>query len=115
MLGALGTTGPAYAGPAPSGGICNGVLNQAARGTVQANLLQAAAKQNAAVIKQLQDRKAGLVAQSGTITRQITAAQQEIAALDAAKAGLEQQIAESEMRLEAMNASKAQVTAVDRT
>ncbi|MDP9443744.1 MAG: chromosome segregation ATPase, partial [Actinomycetota bacterium] len=41
--------------PAGTTGICNGVVNQLAhRGTVQPNLLKAAAKQNAAVIQQLQ-------------------------------------------------------------
>ena len=63
-------------------GICNGVLNQASRGSVQPNLLTAAAKQNAAVIRRLQADRAALVAQSGVLTSQITAAQDALADLD---------------------------------
>ena len=100
----------------PPAGVSNGVLNQAARGTVQANLLQAAAKQNAAVIKQLQDRKAGLVAQVGRhrqADHRCPAGDRRLSTLPGPASSSE--IAESEMRLEAMNASRAQVTAADRT
>src|SRR5665647_1575871 len=63
FAGMLAFAGPANATTTPQSGICNGVVNQLAfRGEVQANLLRAASRQNAALIQQLQTERAALVA-----------------------------------------------------
>lgn len=90
-------------------GVCHGIANQiTSRGTFQPNLLKAAAKQNAAVISQLQLRRAGLVTQSGSLTSQITAAQEQIKDLNAAAVLLEGQIAASELRLSGLTESQTE-------
>jgi len=82
--GLLGTSIPAVASTSPTTGICNGVTNQLAhRGMVQPNLLRAAARQNAEQIAKLQADRTALVTTQNGLTAQITAAEKEIAALDA--------------------------------
>src|SRR5215213_6500026 len=82
-FGLVGTGTPAYAGPAATSGICNGVVNQLAhRGTVQENLLKAAAKKNADQIARLQAERATLQSSASALTEQIAQARQRIAALD---------------------------------
>ncbi len=79
-FGVLAVGAPAYA-DTTTGGICNGVTNQLAhRGMVQPNLLKAAARQNAEQIAKLQAERAALVTTQNTLTAQITAAENEIAA-----------------------------------
>jgi predicted nucleic acid-binding Zn-ribbon protein len=74
-------------------GICNGVVNQLAhRGTVQPNMLKAAAKQNAAVIAALQAKKDALVTQQRTNNASIDSAQKEIATMNAAVLATQQKI-----------------------
>lgn len=92
-----------------STGVCHGIANQlTSRGTFQPNLLKAAAKQNAAVISQLQLRRAGLVTQSGSLTTQITAAEEQIKDLNAAAVLLEGQIAASELLLSGLTESRTE-------
>ena len=79
----------ASAETAPVSGICNGVTNQLAhRGNVQPNLLKAAGRQNAEQIATLTAERAALVTTQNTLTTQITAAEKEIASLDAQYATL---------------------------
>ena len=105
---ASATTSSGLAGTA---GVCNGVVNQMAhRGTVQPQLLKVAAKQNAAVIQQLQIKRAGLLAQTQANNTRIATARQEIAELDAAARQLEREIAEGEFRLLTLTADKATIT-----
>jgi septal ring factor EnvC (AmiA/AmiB activator) len=65
---------------------------QAHRGNVQPNLVKAAAKQNAEQIATLTAERAALVTTQNSLTAQITAAEKEIAALDAQYATLVGQI-----------------------
>ena len=61
---------PAAAGTGANAGICNGVVNQLAhRGTVQENLLKAAAKKNADVIARLLAERAPLQEGEGQAER----------------------------------------------
>src|SRR3954451_21135193 len=71
-FGLLAMAGPAYADTAPTSGICNGVVNQLAhRGTVQENLLKAAAKKNADLIAKLQAERSALQGKATTLNGQI--------------------------------------------
>src|SRR3712207_5668806 len=80
---------PAMGATNPVAGICNGVTNQLAhRGAVQPNLLKAAARQNAEQLAVLSAERAALVTTQNGITAQVTAAEKEIAALDAELATL---------------------------
>jgi hypothetical protein len=96
--------------PAGTTGVCNGVVNQLAHcGMVQPNLLKAAAKQNAAVIQQLQLQRDGLVAERQSVAAQIAAAQQRIAELDAAAVVLQGQIDAARMTLASLTEDRATV------
>src|SRR5215213_207097 len=89
FAGMLGVAPAANAAPSATDGICTAVVNQTAhRGTVQENLLRAAARKNAELITKLQAEKAGLQATANTLTAQIAEANQDIAGLEAANAQL---------------------------
>src|SRR3954447_8774665 len=86
FAGALIGASPANAATTKSGtdGICNGVVNQLAhRGTVQENLLKAAAKKNADLIASLTAQRDALQTQSTDLRAQIAAINQPLADLDA--------------------------------
>ena len=83
-----------------NGKICNGVVNQLAhRGKVQENLLKAAAKKNAEVIKALQAEKSALLDQAGTLESDIDALNAEIEELEAEEAQLLDDLASTEAEL----------------
>jgi chromosome segregation ATPase len=88
------------------------VTNQLAhRGNVQPNLLKAAARQNAEAIAKLVAERAALVTTQNSLSSQITAAEKEIAALDAAYATLVGQIDTVTMSLTKLESDKATLTA----
>ena len=68
FAGMLVFAAPASAQTTPTTGICNGVTNQLAhRGSVQSNLLKAAAKKNADIILKLEGERTVLRAQASTL------------------------------------------------
>src|SRR3954464_1085826 len=73
LAGVLFAGSPAYAAPTiTTKGICNGVVNQLAhRGTVQENLLKAAAKKNADLIASLTAQRSTLQTQGTDLQTQI--------------------------------------------
>ena len=108
VTGILGAGSPAIAATTTaSDGICNGVVNQYAhRGTVQENLLKAAARKNAKLIAKLQADRTALQTQSSTLTSQITTAEQALAALEAEGAKLDADIAAAESELATLTADQ---------
>src|SRR5215213_3605520 len=98
IFGVVAAGTPAYAATAgTTTGICNGVTNQLAhRGNAQPNL---------------QAERAALVTTQNSLTAQITAAENEIAALDAQYAALVGQIDTATMSLTKLEADKATLTA----
>ena len=74
----------AQAADSSTASICTGVVNQLAhRGTVQENLLKAAARKNAVLIASLQAERAGLQTKADGLTAEIAAADKAIAELEA--------------------------------
>src|SRR5690349_2888835 len=70
--------------PGTSNGICNGVVNQLAhRGSVQENLLRAAARKNADLIASLTTQRAALESQRTSLRAQVDEANQQLADLQA--------------------------------
>ncbi|MDP8960259.1 MAG: hypothetical protein M3N32_01315 [Actinomycetota bacterium] len=103
---------PAEAQNAPPGGICEGVLNQLReRGTVEENLLEAAARQNAELIRQLQQEQAALQNQRQVLEGQLAEAQKELEALQTKKTELQAQLAEAQKELEALQTKKTELEA----
>jgi chromosome segregation ATPase len=87
---ALLGSGPAAAGVT---GVCSGVLNAPShRGSVQENLLKAAAKKNADLIVKLRADKAALEDRAKTLQQGITDGRSAIAALEAEDVRLDEQI-----------------------
>ncbi|MDP9431126.1 MAG: hypothetical protein M3Q47_20695 [Actinomycetota bacterium] len=112
FAGMLAFSGPASAESAPPGGICNGVTNQLAhRGSVQENLLRAAARKNAELITKLQAERATLQTSADTLKAQIATANQDIARLDAENAKLDADIAVATTELGGLTAKQAETTA----
>src|SRR3954451_21924611 len=88
-------------------GICNGVVNQLAhRGTVQENLLKAAARKNTELITKMQADRAALVTQADTLTKQIADSNAKIAALNTADAELDSQISDANSELSTLTAAQ---------
>ena len=86
--------------PAGTGGVCNGVVNQLShRGTVQANLLKAAARQNAERIAALQAERSTLSASADSLKAQLADVNAQIAALDAEGQRLDTELAAAEAEL----------------
>src|SRR5215218_6592926 len=91
--GMLGLAPAANSAPSATDGICTAVVNQTAhRGTVQENLLRAAARRNAELITKLQTEKAALQTTANSLTAQIAVAKKQITDLDAANAQLDRDI-----------------------
>src|SRR5687768_5814641 len=111
VVGLLGVGSPAVAATTPPDGICNGVVNQLAhRGTVQPNLLKAAARKNAELITKLQASKAGLESQATMLNKQITDAKAAIAALEAENLQLDKDIVAAQTELAAFEAEQTRLT-----
>src|SRR3954465_9466834 len=104
IFGVVAAGTPAYAGTAPAtDGICNGVVNQYGhRGTVQENLLKAAARKNAELITKLQADRTALQAQTSTLTGKIATAKQSVAALEAENLQLDKDIAAAQSEVSAL-------------
>src|SRR3954470_24800845 len=107
FAGALIGPSPANAATTKSGthGICNGVVNQLAhRGTVQENLLKAAAKKNADLIASLTAQRTDLQTQSTDLQAQIDQINKQLADLDAQGAQLDADLKTAEDDLESVKA-----------
>ncbi|MEQ7739666.1 hypothetical protein ABQG64_26170, partial [Escherichia coli] len=103
---------PAVAGTSSNASICNGVVNQLAhRGTVQENLLRAAAKKNADVIAKLEAEKVQLQAQEAELKAGIEAADKVLADLAAEELQLENDEAAAAQELARLTAERAKTAA----
>src|SRR3954447_24903506 len=113
FAGALIGPSPANAATTKSGtdGICNGVVNQLAhRGTVQENLLRAAAKKNADLIASLAAQRAALQTQSTNLQGQIAQINQQLADLTSPGAHLDADLNTAQDNLESLTAQQTTVT-----
>jgi septal ring factor EnvC (AmiA/AmiB activator) len=89
-------------------GICNGVVNQLAhRGTVQENLLKAAAKKNADAIAKLQAERAALQSTAAALSDQIAAADKAVADLESQERALAQQTETAASELATLTSEQA--------
>ena len=100
----------AWAESEPPDGICNGVLNQLQeRQTVEQNLLEAAARQNAGLILQLEQERTTLQGERQALAQEIAQLEQQLATLQGERQALEQQIMTLEQQLQAANDELAQI------
>ena len=80
--------------------ICHGVVNQLGeRGTVEAQLIEAAARQNAELIAQLEVELGVLQVARANLEMQIALTQQQLGELDAQRQGLEARIQQLQLEL----------------
>ncbi len=114
MAGLMVLPTAAFAADPATSGICNGVVNQTAhRGSVQENLLRAAARKNAELIAGLQAQRAVLQTRADTLTAQIAAAEKLIADLTAANVELDKQIVDATTQLKTVtDAQTAKATEI---
>src|SRR6478735_3388907 len=98
--------------PGTSNGICNGVVNQLAhRGSVQENLLKAAAKKNADLIASLSAQRTALESQRAGLQAQLDQANQQLADLEAQQVKLGADEKAAQANLDAITAQQATVAA----
>ena len=111
IMGLLGLVQPAaWAQSEPPDGICNGVLNQLReRQTVEQNLLEAAARQNAELILQLEQERTTLQGERQALAQEIQQLEQRLATLQGERQALQQQITTLEQQLQAANDELVQV------
>src|SRR3954452_12077938 len=113
FAGVLIGPSPANAATTKTGtdGIGNGVVNQLAhRGTVQENLLKAAAKKNADLIAALTAQRTALQTQSTDLQGQIAQINQQLAGLNAHGAQLDADLNTAQSNLESRTAQQSTLT-----
>ena len=108
--GLLATPTAAMAQTTPPGGACNGVLNQLQqRQEVEANLLRAAARQNAALITELKVERSGLVTERDRLNREIADAEADLERLALERTTASKELAAAKATLADLNTRKQEI------